>query len=86
MNDARLKSLTSQAEKLEEELERMREHMERMEGNVEASGHMREERAMTGDGEKRAECTLVIHRPLSYLTMINPIHKSQQYSLHPHQR
>lgn len=45
MNDARLKSLTSRAERLEEELERMREYMKRMEGNVEALGHMRE----TGD-------------------------------------
>lgn len=46
MNDARLKSLTSRAERLEEELERMREHLKRMEGNVEALGHMRRE---TGD-------------------------------------
>lgn len=85
MNDARLNSLTSRAERLEEELERMREHMKRMEGNVEALGHMKEKRAMTGDGEKRAECSLVIHRSLSYLAMITPIHKSHQYSLHPHQ-
>ncbi|ADV24027.1 conserved hypothetical protein [Cryptococcus gattii WM276] len=46
MNDARLKSLTSRAERLEEELESMREHLKRMEGNVEALGHMRRE---TGD-------------------------------------
>lgn len=46
MNDERLKSLTSRAERLEEELERMREHMKPMEGNVEALGHMRGE---TGD-------------------------------------
>lgn len=46
MNDARLKSLTFRAERLEEELDRMREHLKRMEGNVEGLGHMRRE---TGD-------------------------------------
>lgn len=47
MNDARLKSLISRAESLEEELEHMREHLKRMEGNVEAMGNMRRE---TSDG------------------------------------
>lgn len=56
MNDARLKSLTFRAERLEEELDRMREHLKRMEGNVEGLGHMRRE---TGDDWRWREAGLM---------------------------